>query len=214
LSGDVVELVAFDLGGVVVRICRSWEEACVAAGVSLRAPLSGELARAIAGGSERLQRGDIDEAMMAREVSVASAQLYTPAEIEAVQRAWIKEPYAGVAEIVRELERRGVASVVLSNTSPEHWARLSDLPALSGMARRFLSFELGLLKPGASIYAAVETQTGFRGSAVAFFDDTPANVLAARARGWLAECVDPHAPTAPQMSRALAEWGLAVAPGA
>ena len=30
-----VTLVVFDLGGVVVRICRSWEEACRAAGVTL-----------------------------------------------------------------------------------------------------------------------------------------------------------------------------------
>ena len=28
--------VCFDLGGVIVRICRSWEEGCHRAGVSLR----------------------------------------------------------------------------------------------------------------------------------------------------------------------------------
>ena len=29
-------LVCFDLGGVVIRICRSWEEGCAAAGLPLR----------------------------------------------------------------------------------------------------------------------------------------------------------------------------------
>ena len=36
MHGSKVKLVCFDLGGVVIRICRSWREGCAAAGLDLR----------------------------------------------------------------------------------------------------------------------------------------------------------------------------------
>ncbi len=34
-----IRLVCFDLGGVVIRICRTWAEGCAAAGLEVRDPL-------------------------------------------------------------------------------------------------------------------------------------------------------------------------------
>jgi len=71
-----------------------------------------------------------------------------------------------------------------------------------------LSFRLGVLKPAAAIYAAVETAFGVEPTAIAFFDDTRANVRAALGRGWRARLVDFTRPTAPQMRDALTAWGV------
>ena len=36
---DCVRLVCFDLGGVIIRICQTWEERVAAAGLEMRNPL-------------------------------------------------------------------------------------------------------------------------------------------------------------------------------
>jgi HAD superfamily hydrolase (TIGR01509 family) len=46
------------------------------------------------------------------------------------------------------------------------------------------SSEIGALKPTEAAFEAVEARLGLAGGAVLFFDDGPANVEAARRRGW------------------------------
>ena len=203
-----IRLVCFDLGGVVVRICRTWEEACGAAGVPLRAPLTAAWLLAFEGWSARLQRGEVSEAELSVGIARVTGGRYSPAEILAIQAASLGEPYDGVADLVAELQRRRVRTSVMSNTSAAHWQRLKELEAVRRTDAEILSFRVGVLKPAAAIYAAAEASFGVEPRAIAFFDDTAANVRAAEGRGWRARLVDFMLPTAPQMRRALAEWGV------
>jgi glucose-1-phosphatase len=202
LASDI-RLVCFDLGGVVVEICRTWEEGCSRAGIPLKAPLTSEWLRAFAGLSQRLELGELSETEFQKRMSAATGGLYSAAEVRAIETAWIKAPYAGVAELVRELDGRGIPTAALSNLSPAHWEPLRDLEAVRSMRYQFLSFRLGLVKPMPAFFAAVEAETRILGPAIVFFDDTAANVSAARACGWRSERIDFSAPTAPQMRKAL-----------
>ena len=48
------------------------------------------------------------------------------------------------------------------------------------------SHEVGLAKPDPAVYALTAERLGVRPEAIAFLDDVPANVEAARACGWQA----------------------------
>ncbi|MBI5511596.1 MAG: HAD-IA family hydrolase [Deltaproteobacteria bacterium] len=205
-----MRLVCFDLGGVIIKICRDLREAAAAAGVILPEALPEAALVAMTTWSWRLQRGETDPQTMAAEVARAAGGLLTAAQVEAIQAAWLLEPYAGVAELVATLEALGVATAVLSNTSPDHWEALRVLPAVRHTRHRFLSFELRAMKPEPEIYAAVERHAGLSGAAIGFFDDTEANVAAARGRGWRAAQVDHALPPAPQIEAALCRWGVAL----
>lgn len=76
---------------------------------------------------------------------------------------------------------------LMSNTNALHWAYLeSAYPQLSQFDFRALSFEVGEVKPGASIYAAAEALAGCAPELIFYTDDIPAYVEAARQRGWQA----------------------------
>jgi glucose-1-phosphatase len=194
-------LVCFDLGGVVIRICRSWEEGCRAAGVPWRAEPAwvGELETI----SQRYHAGLSDTLAFARELHAATDGIYSVAEILAIHHAWLLEPYEGVAELVEEAHAAGLASAVLSNTNAAHWGRLCALPALMHIGQLFASHEIHLLKPDTAAFAHVEQASGCAGPDILFFDDTLVNVEAACSRGWQAVLIDHEQPTAPQMRQAL-----------
>lgn len=77
----------------------------------------------------------------------------------------------------------------LSNLNPLHWARCVELGVGELFDDKFLSFEMGLRKPEAEIYAAVIAALGVAPDEIFFFDDVEGNVAAARAAGMNAERV-------------------------
>ena len=86
---------------------------------------------------------------------------------------------------LRALKSRGVPVFALSNFGRETFAMAeADHDFLRLFDRRFLSGELGCLKPEAEIYAALEAATGLSGPALLFADDRADNIAAAAARGW------------------------------
>ncbi len=92
----------------------------------------------------------------------------------------------GRLELLERLQIGGVTTALLSNapTSLAQVVRRSDWSA--GFAARVFSCELGLIKPEAKIYQAVEEALSRSGPELVFFDDRPPNVEAARQRGWQA----------------------------
>jgi FMN phosphatase YigB (HAD superfamily) len=67
---------------------------------------------------------------------------------------------------------------------------------------------LRLAKPDPAIYRAFERATAHASDEILFFDDLPENVAAARALGWRAERVNPHADTIGQMRQSLRKFGV------
>ncbi|MEK7706200.1 MAG: HAD-IA family hydrolase [Myxococcota bacterium] len=183
-------LVCFDLGGVVVRIQRSWADAVRAAGLALRdgfradSPVVAELVR-------RYQSGLVDTRGFARELSVLSCEQYSPDEIVRVHDAWLIGEYDGMAALMMELRDDGLQLAVLSNTNEAHWPRMLTWPALAPVQHLLASHLIGAVKPEERAYRAVEAASGVGGEAILFFDDTEENVAGARAAGWRAELIDP-----------------------
>jgi putative hydrolase of the HAD superfamily len=209
-SSNGVGLVCFDLGGVLLRICRTWAEGCDAAGVELRGDIDALHARD--NGLHELadlhQTGRIDLPSYAERFSELVDRLYDTDEIMRVHAAWILGEYAGLDRLVERLEHAHVDTAILSNTNHEHWSTLPRYPILERIRHRYASHELGLRKPDEAIYRAIEERTGHCGKAIVFFDDLTENVEAARAVGWRAHQIDPHGSPPQQMMRVLAVLGV------
>jgi FMN phosphatase YigB (HAD superfamily) len=211
------KLAVFDLGGVLVRIARSLSEACARAGVPMRGELDHPRAAAI---GDDHGCGRIDDRQWAERHAIALPGLYSVDELLKIHAAWLLTEYEGVYSVVSSLRASGVTTACLSNTTESHWRRLihrdgdeprkgaPEFPAIASLDRHFASHRLGIAKPDAAAFRAVETAAGAHGAEVLFFDDTRPNVEAARRIGWRAELVDPLGETAPQIARHLSHHGL------
>jgi len=197
-----VQVVCFDLGGVMIQIHHEWEGALSAAGFPVPKPV-GPL-----GGFPEFdlyQKGAVSEegflAGLARHLDLAGLR-----EARKVHMAILQEAYPGVDTLVAELVDRGIVCGCLSNTNALHWETFFDGGRYAygpSLSVRIGSHLVGANKPDESIYEAFERDCGFRGSQVAYFDDGPANVAAAKARGWQSWLIDAKGDPAVQMRSAL-----------
>lgn len=222
MSGRPIRVVCFDLGGVVVRICRSWEEACARAGVPVREPsrfMLEHFARRRREIVDDYQTGRMPCDVYWRAIADATGALYTPGEVELVHSAWTMEDYPGVQDVIAQLNQRaGIVTACLSNTNPRHWSILRGergperpgSPAISGLQRTLVSHELGLAKPDRAIYEAAEKALDTNPEEILFFDDLEENIQAAAARGWRAVPIDHTRDTAAQMREHLKSYGVIV----
>lgn len=97
-------------------------------------------------------------------------------------------PVEGVHEIVRQLHDRGVPLYCLTNFGEELFAQFRREHAIFDLFDDIIvSGAERVAKPDPRIYAITEARSGRPGSALFFTDDNPANIVAARARGWDAQ---------------------------
>lgn len=191
-----VRAVAFDLGGVMVRIHHNWNDALRAAGHDASkdfGPLGGfpEF--------DLYQSGDVSDQEFLRALSDFLET--TEEAAHRVHLAVLREQYEGVDLLAQELVDRGILCGCLSNTNSLHWealfgGRYTFSPFLKV---RIGSHIVGSNKPDAVIFEAFEQACACELSQIAYFDDGPANVEAATKRGWKAWLIDPAADTANQM---------------
>lgn len=214
LASATIRMVCLDLGGVILRHCRTWAEGVHAAGLDLRPEPEHTQ-------SQRLQSafmlicGMIDADRFCHECAAAEGSAYDPQEVRAIHANWLGEPYEGVETVLERLIAQGrVDTGLLSNIDEPHWRRVERaaeegrLPALGLLRHRLPSFRLGLAKPMPGIYEAFEAATGCSGAEILFLDDLEENVRAADARGWHAHRIDWTTDTAPQIEAALVQHGL------
>jgi putative hydrolase of the HAD superfamily len=202
------DLVVFDVGGVLLRLASSWEEAHRLAGIPGPPPTDAAFhATAVALGGQTDVALPV-EAFCVR-VAAASEGRYSKEDVRRIHHAFLREERPGVLRVLDALDAAGIETAILSNTNDGHWARMfppsgsPDFPAVLRVRHRFGSHLLGVVKPAAAIYEAVTKATGHAPSRVLFFDDVEANVRGARAVGWTAVRVDPDGDTAAQMLGAL-----------
>ena len=94
-------------------------------------------------------------------------------------------------EILRALRANGVPVFALSNFGIGSFEVAErDYDFLGEFDRRFLSGYMGIAKPDAGIYAAVEAETGIAPGRLLFADDRADNIAAAAARGWQTHLFD------------------------
>ena len=99
--------------------------------------------------------------------------------------SWPGRPYPGAEELVAAV-RAPVGVGCLSNTNSLQWhANYEATPITEGFAFRFLSFELGMVKPDREIFDEVATRLPVPPACVLFLDDNAANVAGAHASGFV-----------------------------
>lgn len=85
----------------------------------------------------------------------------------------------------RALRAKGVPVFALTNFGKGSFAYArAIMPFLDEFDRKYVSGHMGVIKPAARIYEMVELDCGLPPESLLFADDRPANIEAARARGW------------------------------
>ncbi len=103
--------------------------------------------------------------------------------------AWPQDPFPGADALVEQV-RAEVPVALLSNMNRLQWeTHHEDLPMADGFDYRFLSYELGLVKPDPRIFAAVAAALPVEPARVLFLDDNAVNVEAGSAAGYVARDV-------------------------
>ena len=194
-----ITAVLFDMGGVLVELGPLDEFLGVAMTAEVFWPqwLASEAVR-------RFERG----ACTADEFGTGLCEEFqlalSPSEVVERFRSFPRGLYPGAAELVGAVAG-GVATGVLSNTNRLHWEGQRDAEEIQGLFdHRFLSYELGLVKPDAELFHRVAADLEREPSEILFVDDNRLNVEGARAVG-----IDAHVAAGPDATReVLAARGL------
>ncbi len=209
------QLILFDLGGVLVRICHGWKKVCEHHGFTPPAILDDPQGVAALTEIGRLfETGQRDEDFFITE----SARLtgFTSQQVRTALHHWVIEPYPGAYELIeRVTQLSGISTACLSNTNATHWAMMQGLNGhtraavpLHRLTHRFASHLIGAMKPDPAIYEHVEKTLNIDPAAILFFDDHPPNVTTARERGWQTERIDPTGNSPAQMTEHLRKRGV------
>lgn len=93
--------------------------------------------------------------------------------------------------LLRALRRAGHPVFALSNFGAGTLKIAErEYPFLEEFDRRYISGEMGMIKPDPAIYQAVEADCGIPSAALLFTDDRRENIDAAAARGWQTHLFD------------------------
>lgn len=110
------------------------------------------------------------------------------AEIRMWHDNWLDLATPEIAQsvrILRALRRDGVPVFALTNFGIGTFALAEPAyPFLSEFDRRYISGQMGVIKPEAEIYEMVEADCGIAPERLLFTDDRADNIAAAAARGW------------------------------
>ena len=175
-----IEVVLFDLGGVLIQltgVAAMRELASLDSDDEVtRRWLTCEWVR-------RFERGRCSPEEFARGV-VDDWQLdIEPAAFIELFREWPKDLFDGALELVADV-RRNYRVGAVSNTNAIHWPdHQTRLGLSSAFDIAFLSHELDLIKPDAAFFEHVLTALDVAPSRVLFLDDSEPNVRGAAAIG-------------------------------
>lgn len=189
------QLVVLDVGGVLVETARHWREAMVLASIdSPLDPQSARFAYVRSALSDPHQAGWMSTVEYCAALARASGGQLSPGDVSRIVDAWIIGPYPWTVRLLEALRSSRTPVALLTNTISVHWNRILDPTFdVTGSLRRiplkFPSHETGLTKPMRAAFESVEQATNFRGPEIIFFDDSAANVAAARHVGWRSNLV-------------------------
>lgn len=197
-------LVCFDLGGVLIRICRSWEEGCKRAGID---PNRGWSPSGSNGRHMSIVRdytiGAIGTDEFLQSLERASGAVYSVEEFRRIHDAWTMDPYPGVVDLINKLHQAGTPLACLSNTNESHWSKLVTQAPVTTLRHQHASHLIGRAKPDEEIFHWFVRNVDVSPEQIVFFDDLADNVAAAKRVGWDAVQVDHQGDTAGQIEAAL-----------
>jgi FMN phosphatase YigB (HAD superfamily) len=170
--------VLFDLGGVLLPFDRERRVAAIVEQLGVDADDVRELFEGPL--PHRMDLGEADEADFAAAFADLSNRPITPATARDLLMSVFEPPNEELWRLAADL--RGTALVGGFSDNPAFVA--SIFPDGAFLEPMIFSAEIGAAKPTDAAFAAAEARLGFGGEGVLFIDDTPANVAAARRRGW------------------------------
>ena len=206
-----IRLVCFDWGGVLLRICQSWQEGCQAAGIKApNAKISKKCFAKQSALAKRFHTGQMSDKAFCRAIAKESEDFHTIEDIAAIHDAWLIEEYEGVEDLIEELNSfADLSTALFSNTNAAHWARMEeDFPAAGLIEHKHASHLFGLAKPDEKAFGAFERRVGAAGNQILFFDDTLENVEGAKSFGWCAEHIDHTGDPVAQMRSLLERYEI------
>jgi FMN phosphatase YigB (HAD superfamily) len=186
VTDDRIDLVLFDLGGVLIQpggVAAMRELAGIDSDDALWARWLGcrWVQRFEAGGctAQEFADGMVGDWDLALEPAAFLEQF----------GGWPEPPFEGALELVEAVQAK-VPAGFLSNMNAFQWdANYASIPLTRAFAFRFLSFELGLVKPDAAVFEAVADRLPVPRRRVLFLDDNLVNVEAAERSGFAARHV-------------------------
>ena len=134
----------------------------------------------------RFERGECSDADFATGMVDEWELDVTPDDFLDQFRSWLGGPLPGAEALVEEVRRTHPAGC-LSNTNALHWDQnFSRWPILDAFDFRFLSFQLGVVKPDRDLFERVAQLLPVAAHRVLFLDDNLVNVEGAQAVGFVA----------------------------
>jgi HAD superfamily hydrolase (TIGR01509 family) len=188
VTRDRIDLVLFDLGGVLVGT----------GGVASLRALAGIDSDEVLWARwlscpwvRRFEAGQCTSEEFAAGMVADWALALEPAAFLEEFSGWPQPPFEGALELVDAVRAAVPAGAgFLSNMNSFQWAaNYEAIPLTEAFAFRFLSFELGLVKPDAAIFEAVADRLPVPRQRVLFLDDNEINVEAAQDAGFAARHV-------------------------
>ncbi len=171
--------IVFDIGRVIARIHPEPLLRFLASRGAPRLTLQGMLERV---GLRDHECGRIDGAGLIERLRALAPK----AGSHELRDQWLGmfSPHAEMIELARRITpHHGV--YLLSNIGELHWRHLVHQLGVADLGHGALtSFEAGVLKPHADIYAQAERKFALTPGSTVFIDDRAKNIEAARARGW------------------------------
>jgi glucose-1-phosphatase len=201
VANPEVDLVLFDLGGVIIELggVSSLQEMAASVGDEehWRQWLASPWVR-------RFETGACSATEFSTQVVAEWGLDVAPERFLEIFRDWPIGPFPGTTDLLAGVQQ-SVQIGCLSNTNSMHWEHQTSLwPVLDMFDFRFLSFELGLAKPDQAIFHAVAERLPFSPDRILYFDDVAANSDAARSFGFRSE----HVRGISEVSASLHEFGL------
>jgi putative hydrolase of the HAD superfamily len=173
------DVLLFDLGGVLMDFAGFEELRRLLPGSPGRSEVRDRWIHSPA--VQRFERGDITARQFADAVIVELEISLEPPQFLTAFVEWARPPFPGAIEMLQHLGKR-YRIAALSNANelhtPLHRRRFDHV-----IDKFYFSDEIGVVKPDRAIYEHVIGDLGVPAGRIAFFDDTPVNVEAARAAG-------------------------------
>ncbi len=187
-----IQLVCFDLGGVLVRLCKNLTDACSRAEVHI----TPDIERAWSNHLpllQQLESGALSESDYENGLPRCLPHL-TLDQIRRAFDAYLLGLFPGAPELLADLHSRRIPMAILSNTNPRHLRAVLEQPRytpLKLIPNLFASCQIRFAKPDPRAYEHVQNSLRIPSHSILYFDDLPANIHAAQSLTWNAHLIDP-----------------------